>query len=214
MFDTAAELRPRIGDRAGVWDFLRLFTAAWGLTGEPRSFDRPLPAALREAYALGGVLEATAPGVEDDVLVFHCADPEITDTWWGVPLAAADQDDPPVVINTGGGWQPYAERVSLVCVDIALTTVVQEHDVELCNAAELPAERAGPALAAFDRLPLPDLPMWIDVEESPVRWYSGPGQLLRTHGDGGLWLWVSARSTAALDSLYAAMPGAEGYWSN
>ncbi|WP_433788444.1 hypothetical protein [Actinoplanes sp. CA-252034] len=214
MFDTAAGLRPRIGDRAGVWEFLRLFTEAWGLTGSPCSFDRPLPAALREAYALGTVLDGGGPDVEDDVLVFHWADPEITETAWGVPLDVAGRDDPPVVINTGGGWEAYVDRVSLACVDIALTTVVQEHDFELCNAAELPPEVAGPALAVFDRLPLPDLPMWIDVEESPVRWYSAPGRLLRTHGDDGVWLWVSAQSAAALDDLYAAMPGARGHWSN
>ncbi|MFC4068337.1 hypothetical protein [Actinoplanes subglobosus] len=214
MFDTAAELTPRIGDRAGVWEFLRLFTAAWDLTGESRDYDQPLPAALREAYALGGVLERMGPREDDGVLVFHFADPEITETRWGVPLDAAGQDDPPVLIDTGSGWEPYLDRVSLACVDIAMTTVVQEHEFELCNAAELAPELVGPALAAFDRVPLPDVPMWIDIEDSPVRWYSGPGQLLRTHGDDWVWLWVSAQSGAALDALYAAMPGAEGHWSN
>ncbi|GIF42426.1 hypothetical protein [Actinoplanes xinjiangensis] len=214
MFDTAAQLRPRIVDRAGVWDFLRLFAAAWGLSGTGRSFRGPMPAALREAYALGTVLDRAGPQTEDGVLIFHWADSQITDTCWGVPLDHLDGDDPPVVVNTGGGWQPYVDRVSLACVDIALTTVVQEHDEKLCNAAELPAALVGPALAGFDRVPLPDLPMWIDVEESPVRWYSGPGQLLRTHGEGGVWLWVSAQSDTALSGLYAAMPGARDHWSN
>jgi hypothetical protein len=215
MFDTTAELRPRIGDRAGVWEFLRLFTAAWGLTGAGRSFDEPMPAALREAYELGAILNAASrPYPEDGVLVFHHADPEITETCWGVPLDMIGQDDPPVVIDTGRGWLPYVDRVSLACVDIALTTVVQEHDFELCNAAELPADAVEPTLAPFDRVPLPDLPMWIDVEESPVRWYSAPGQLLRAHGEGGVWVWVSAQSGTALDALYTAMPGARGRWSN
>nr|BFE72365.1 hypothetical protein GCM10020092_056660 [Actinoplanes digitatis] len=114
--------------------------------------------------------------------------------------------DPPVVIDTGAGWQPYLDRTSLACVDVALTAVVQEHDAGLCNACELPADLAGPAMAAFDRVPLPDLPMWIDVEESPVRWWSGPGQVLRTHGDGGVWLWVSAQTEESLDAVYAAIP--------
>ncbi|MBB4763300.1 hypothetical protein ACFQFC_03785 [Amorphoplanes digitatis] len=219
-FDTAAELRARLGDRDGVWEFLRRFARAWDLRdaggGDPdRSADRlgvALPAALREAYAIRGVLDPGALEVQDDVLVFHRADPMITETVWGIPLDVAGLPDPPVVIDTGAGWQPYLDRTSLACVDVALTAVVQEHDAGLCNACELPADLAGPAMAAFDRVPLPDLPMWIDVEESPVRWWSGPGQVLRTHGDGGVWLWVSAQTEESLDAVYAAIPQAR--WSN
>lgn len=214
-FDTAAELTARLGDRAGVWEFLRRFADAWDLQGAGGDPDRfagrlevALPVALREAYAIGGVLDPGALEVRDDVLVFHCADQMITETMWGVPLDAAGRPDPPVVINTGSAWQPYLDRVSLACVDVALTAVIQEHDERLCNAAEV----AGPAMAAFDRVPLPDLPMWIEVEESPVRWWSGPGQLLRTHGDGGVWLWVAAQTEDDLDGVYAAIPGVQ--WSN
>jgi hypothetical protein len=100
--------------------------------------------------------------------------------------------------RSGTGGQPYVDRVSLACVDIALTAVVQEHDVKLCNAAELPAEAAGPA--PFDRVPLPDLPIWIDLEESPVGWYSASGRLPRAHGEGGVRVWATAQSTSTSDA--------------
>jgi hypothetical protein len=51
--------------------------------------------------------------------------------------------------------------------------------------------------------------MWVEIEDSPVRWYSKPGQLLRTHGDD--WVWVRAQTPADLDWIYAAMPAAS--WS-
>ncbi|WP_203842662.1 hypothetical protein [Winogradskya humida] len=211
-FDTAAELRARLGDPAGAWEFLRRFARAWelGESGDPARSETQLDGALREAYAVGGVLDPGALEVQDNVLVFHYADPMITETMWGIPLDVAGQPDPPVVINTGDGtWQPYLERVSLACVDLALTAVIQDHDERLGNACELPAEMVESAMAAFNRVPLPDLPMWIGVEESPVRWWSGPGQLLRTHGDGGVWLWVSAQTRDDLEAVYAAIPCAE-----
>jgi len=219
-FDTASELRARLNDVAGVREFLRRFAGAWNLRdggGAPEGFEArlevALPVALREAYGIGGVLDPGALEVQDNVLVFHWADPMITETMWGIPLDVVGLPDPPVVLNTGDGvWRPYVDRVSLACVDLAFTAVIQEHDEWLCNACELPAEMVGPVMAAFDRVPLPDLPMWIDVEESPVRWWSRPGQLLRTHGDGGVWLWVSVQTKDDLDAVYAAIPYAE--WSN
>jgi hypothetical protein len=74
------------------------------------------------------------------------------------------------------------------------------------NAGELAPEQMASAVALFDRVPLPETPMWIEVEESPVRWYSRPGQLLRTHG---AWLWVRGQTADDLDAIYAALPGVE-----
>ncbi|MEU7820325.1 hypothetical protein [Catellatospora sp. NPDC049133] len=106
--DTAEELRRRLADRTAVWEFLRLFTAAWGLPGEP----------------------VAAP---DEV-----ADPLITETAWGIPLDAADRPDPPVVVDTGSGWRPYLDRLSLACVDFALTAAIEgarEPDLDQIYAA-------------------------------------------------------------------------------
>ncbi|MFC7244151.1 hypothetical protein ACFQO7_16890 [Catellatospora aurea] len=77
-FDTAEELRRRLADRSAVWEFLRLFTAAWGLPGEPvaapdevadrRGFG--LPVALREEYACNGLLDPRGMEAEDGPLAF------------------------------------------------------------------------------------------------------------------------------------------------
>ena len=209
-FDAAAELRPRLGDRAGVWEFLHLFSASWGLppAAADQRVDPATPAALREAYACCGILEPGCLETESGVMIFHhYSDPMIAGTRWGMPLGGLDRADPPTAIDTGHGWEPYLDRLSLTCADLVLTAALERGPLE--NAAELPPERAGAVAAAFDRIPLPALPMWIDVEDSPVRWYSGPGQLLRTHGDDWMWLWVSARDRTALDAIYAALPEAE-----
>ncbi|WP_155373718.1 SMI1/KNR4 family protein [Catellatospora vulcania] len=213
-FDTANELRRRMGDRAAVWEFLRLFSAAWGLPGEPAAgfgeaaerLGPQLPEALREAYACGGLLDPRGAYAEDGVLAFHWADPLIAETAWGIPLAVADRPDPPVVIDTGSGWRPYLDRLSLACVDLALSAALDREDT-LDNACELSPDQAPAVAARFDRVPLPELPMWVEVEESPVRWYSRPGQLLRTHGDDWMWVWIRAQTPADLARIHAAVPG-------
>ncbi|WP_204012225.1 hypothetical protein [Virgisporangium aurantiacum] len=217
VFDTAKALRQRLDDPAAVWEFLRLFTTAWGLPSGPiagvdQAEDRQgvrLPVALREAYACTGFLDPRGMYAEDGILAFHSADPLITETAWGIPIAVADQADPPVVIDTGSGWRPYLDRLSLACVDLALTAAIDGDT--LTNACELPPEQVPSVAARFDRVPLPDLPMWIEAEDSPVRWYSRPGQLLRTHGDDWAWVWIRAQTPADLEQIYAALPAAR--WS-
>ncbi|MEV4513198.1 hypothetical protein AB0K00_30015 [Dactylosporangium sp. NPDC049525] len=213
-FDTAAALRGRLDERAAVWEFLRLFAAAWDLPVSPAAApERPglrVPEALREAYACGTPLDPRGVSVEDGILVFHWADPLVTETAWGIPPHGADLPDPPVVIDTGSGWRPYVDRLSLACVDFALTAALDHPDAP-ANACELAPEQVPAAVAGLDRVPLPDLPMWAELEESPVRWYSTPGGLLRTHGDGWVWLWVRAQTAAGLEAICATMP--ETRWS-
>jgi hypothetical protein len=208
-FDTAAELRPRMGARAGVWEFLHRFNAAWGLppTAADRRGDMTTPPALREAYACCGVLDQGDLETESGVMIFHRSGRAIAETRWGIPLDSIDRADPPTLVNTGSGWEPYLDRLSLTCVDLAMTAVIEQARCQ--NGAELPPTYAPAVAVAFDRVPLPALPMWIDVESSPARWYSGPGQLLRTHGDDWMWLWVKGQDRAALDAIYAALPDAD-----
>lgn len=200
-FDTAGALRSRMDDPAAVWEFLRLFAAAWGVPAARVHPVDGMPPALRDAILPG----PRRPSTEDGVLLFHWSDPLVTDTSWGIPLDAVDEPDPPVVMDTGSGWRPYTDRLSLACVDFALTAAIDQ-DGTPTNACELPPERAVEAMARFDRVPLPDLPMWVEVEDSPVRWYSRPGQLVRAHGDGWIWAWVRGRTPADLESIYEAIP--------
>ncbi|RKR86198.1 hypothetical protein BDK92_0421 [Micromonospora pisi] len=217
-FDTAGALRRRLDDRAAAWDFLRLFTSAWGLPGDPAvgveeatsRLGLRLPVALREAYACSGLLDPRGIYAEDGILSFHWADPLVTETAWGIPLAAADQPDPPVVIDTGSGWRPYLDRLSLACVDFALTAAIDQEGAAV-SACELPPDQVPSVVARFDRVPLPEVPTWVEAEDSPVRWYSRPGQLVRTHGDDWIWVWVRAQTPVGLHAIYAAIPGAR--WS-
>jgi hypothetical protein len=58
----------------------------------------------------------------------------------------------------------------------------------------------------YERLPFPDYPAWWQPEaEQAVRWFSGPGVLLRE--DSRTWLWALAQNTAALDRTRDALPG-------
>lgn len=185
----------------------------------------PIPAPLREAYLLFGLrtdLTATQdrlvpPGrlrVEDGgddgddgdgdgVLVFReenqgCAS-------WGVPVAACAQDDPPVVVDAGDGWSPFAERLSLALLDMVLSEAMFSADESLGDNRELDDTACAALREAFARLPLPDFPFWPQPEGCPVRWYAGPGVLLRE--DGGGWLWVFGRSAAAVRAVREALPG-------
>ena len=60
--------------------------------------------------------------------------------------------------------------------------------------------------ALYERLPLPDYPDWWqpDVPRA-VRWFGGPGVLLRE--DSRTWLWVLARDAASLARIRDALPG-------
>jgi hypothetical protein len=66
-----------------------------------------------------------------------------------------------------------------------------------------------PAAAAlneqhFARLAIPAYPLWAEPG-GVVRWFTGPDVLLRD--DAGIWLWVRARTTLALDAVRTALPG-------
>ncbi|KUL41323.1 hypothetical protein ADL15_03445 [Actinoplanes awajinensis subsp. mycoplanecinus] len=176
-------------------EFLRLLGAAWEVPGV---------AELLHTYENRSDVAALGLEVDDGMVIFHAADPAVAEAVWGFPVGAGDPD-PPTFVDNGAGWRPYLDHLSLTCVDIALTAVIDGG--EWYNAAELPADLVPSVAANFDRVPLPDLPMWIDVEESPVRWYSRPGLLLRTHGDDGAWLWVRALTRTGLESVYRALPG-------
>lgn len=187
----------------------------------------PLPAALREAYLLFGRradLTAAqdrllAPGQlrigdgdgdsDSDagaVLVFRVENQH--NASWGVPLeagAAADSDDPPALLGIGDGWLPYADRLSLALVEMALSEAMSSaRDGKSDNKSLGNADRAALGLA-FERLPLPDFPFWAIPDCPPVRWFAGPDALLRD--DGGEWLWVLGRTPEAVQAVRDRLPG-------
>jgi hypothetical protein len=58
----------------------------------------------------------------------------------------------------------------------------------------------------YERLPFPDYPAWWqpDVPQA-LRWFSGPGVLLRE--DSRTWLWARAQNEDSLAQLRDALPG-------
>ncbi|MEU4497003.1 SMI1/KNR4 family protein [Streptomyces sp. NPDC023998] len=222
-----------IRDRGQAWAFVRDFAAGWaepladydGTSVEDleRAEERlglSLPAALREAYSLLGtrpdltgnqdpLLPPCELFIHDEfggVLVFRSENQGCA--FWGVRQRDLGQDDPPVFVQSRGGWVPFLDRVSLACVELVLSETLFGGAGRLYNTCELPADRIRDLPSRFTRVALPDYPMWTGQDESPVRWFSAPGQLLRLDGLGDRsWLHVRGRTPADLELLYATIPG-------
>ncbi|QHA02243.1 SMI1/KNR4 family protein [Streptomyces broussonetiae] len=231
-FDVARALDGGISDRERAWTFIRSFAAAWGDAlaeddGTPRAelaqaeamLGCSLPTALHEFYTLVGsrpdlvanqepLLPPHEVFVHDEcggVLVFRSENQGCA--FWGVRLTDLDRDDPPVLVQARHGWGPFLDRVSLSCVELVLSEALFGGGGRLYNACELPADLLGAVPEHFQRVQLPDRPMWTGREEFPVRWFSAPGKLLRQDGLGvHSWLHVRGRTRADLDAICAAVP--------
>lgn len=216
------------GDRRHGWDSVRALAAAFersladGDGVDPDELREAesrlgfaLPAALREAYLLFGRRvdltasqdQLLAPGRlhrdPDGVLVFrvenqYCAS-------WGVRLGAGALDDPPALLNIGDGWEPYADRLSLALVEMALSESMSSARDGRTDNRSLGSVAQAELGVAFERLSLPDFPCWAVPDCPPVRWYAGPDVLLRD--DAGEWLWVHGRTPAAVQAVRDRLPG-------
>lgn len=127
---------------------------------------------------------------------------------WGVPLAALEQPDPPVLVADNfevGSWEPYLERFSLACVEMVLSESLFSAPLELRDNRELDPAAAALVEQHFARLAIPAYPLWAEPG-GVVRWFAGPEVLLCDVA--GIWLWVRARTTLALDAVRAGLPGA------
>ena len=121
-FDLGQEVAASLGSRQGAWRFIRRFAQSWltpltdedgrtedDLQAAERRLGLRLPPAIREAHALFGrrqdltsvqdrlldpdQLEADVTG---EVLIYRVENQSVA--VWGVPLAAMEQPDPPVVM--------------------------------------------------------------------------------------------------------------------
>ena len=107
-------------------------------------------------------------------------------------------------LSDGDGWEPFLERFSLACVEMVLSESLFSAPLELSDNCELDPTAATLVEQRFARLAIPDYPMWA-LPGASVHWLTGPDLLLRH--DGGTWLWVRARTTAALDAVRSTLPG-------
>jgi hypothetical protein len=233
-FDVGEELAASLSDRSGAWRFIRRFAESWltpltdadgwseaDLRAAEERLKIRLPTALREAYALLGRREDLT-SVQDrllgpnrlvvdetgEVLVFRVENQSVA--CWGVPLAATQQPDPPVVLRRSvldawdAGWEPYLEQFSLACVEMVLSESLFAGALDLGDNRALDPAAAALLEQRFARLAIPDYPLWAQPG-GLVRWFAGPDVILRD--DGGIWLWVRARTAAALKVVRAALPG-------
>ncbi|MEW1905156.1 SMI1/KNR4 family protein [Streptomyces sp. NPDC086147] len=233
-FDAAVAIHDGISDRSEAWDFIRAFAAGWyapltdgdGVGEEElkRAEGRlglSLPEALREAYLLFGrrpeLFEHQDPMLPPSELFVHedlggvlCFRSENQGcALWGVRLCDLGETDPPVVVRSRDGWRPFMERVSPACVELVLSEALFSEG-RLYDACELPPDVADGLPRLFERVALPDYPCGWGKDESPVRWYSAPGLLLRQDGLTPFsWPHVRGRSLAHLSP---ACSSGQGRW--
>jgi hypothetical protein len=228
--DIGQEVAASLGSRQRAWRFIRRFAESW-LTpladdgGRPEADLRAveqrlglrLPAAIREAYALFGRREDLTSildwllGLEElevdatgEVLIYRVENQSVA--VWGVPLAAIQQPDPPVVVaRTSRTWA--GSRSGAVFVGVRGDGAVGV--AALCPVAVERQPGVGPSrpcagCATLCQAGDPRLPVWA-LPGGSVRWFTGPEVLLCDFA--GTWLWVRARTTLALDAVRAALPG-------
>jgi len=236
-FDLHVELADAVLDSAGAWRFIQGFTATYSrpvgvgdgceageLEEAETRLELALPAALREGYVLLGrrddltrvqdELMAPAELRLDDtgtVLLFRVENQSVVQ--WGVPLDTLDRADPPVVYRSHVGpreqntWRPFLDRVSLAFVEMVLSEWMLAGGPGDTDNRELDPATVRELEARFDRLPMPDYPLWAEPDGDPERWYAAGGGAAILRVDAGEWLWVRAVSTEALDEVRAALPG-------
>jgi hypothetical protein len=230
-FDIGQEVAASLGSRQGAWRFIRRFAESWltslsdgdgwveaDLQAAEQRLGVRLPPAIGEAYALFGrrqdltsvqdqlldpdELEVDVTGA---VLVYRVENQSVV--LWGVPLAAMEQSDPPVMVGPNFedvGWEPFLERFSLACVEMVLSESLHSAPLGLSDNRELDPAAAELVARRFARLAIPDYPLWA-LPGGSVRWFAGPEVLLCDFA--GTWLSVRARTTVALDAVRAALPG-------
>jgi hypothetical protein len=233
-FDVAREVAAAVGSRERTWHFIRCFAELWvsplaegdgwgeaDVVLEEQRLGIQFPASLREAYQLFGRREDLTSKQDHlfrsgelrlseggEVLIFRRENQACAR--WGVRLDQPGQPDPPVVWQgrTAGewtGWAPYFDRFSLACLEIVLSESLFAgpglDDNRALDAAALASLEQN-----FPRLAVPDYPMWTRWPAGPqTRWFAGPDVILRE--DAATWVWVRARTPAALIPVREAMPG-------
>jgi hypothetical protein len=218
-FDTAALL----DEGLEAWAFVRRLVEGWTRPLAPgdgwseADLDKAegllgvrLPSALRTVYGLLGKRFDLTRCQDDlltpyqchwddtgEVLVFRAENQGCAH--WGIRRADFGAEDPPVVYRAGKGWQPFLSHTSLACVEMLLFEIV--FGGELFNACELPVDLAA---LGYRRLAFPEYPTWADPTGSPVRWYAGPGKLLRQETG---WIFVRGQTPEDLRALCTTIPG-------
>lgn len=224
-------LRYHVTDRHEAWDFIRALAADWSrplddqdgcteaeLADAESRLGRRLPPAVIEAYRLVGrrddltrtqdrLLRPAELKVEDDRwLVYRYENQGCA--LWAVDLARPDDTDPPTwwrnPTTASSAWRPFLDRFSQACVEMVLS----EHLIGAPgwhDNRQLDAPSLGALEAWYQPLGFPEYEFWALPDRPPVRWFTADDVLLRE--DGRDWLWVIARTEAALNQVRSTLPG-------
>jgi hypothetical protein len=232
-FDLDRALAAGVGDADGAWRFIRRFAESCAspiVAGDGCDDDElraaearlgfPLPASLRQAYALMGRRDdltrmqdrLLTPAqlhldVTGQVLTFRVENQSVAQ--WGIPLSAVNEPDPPVVFRLDTFrpqtvWRPFLDRVSLACMEMALSEWTLSGN-GFADNRELDDETVSALEQQFRRLPMPNYPLWAEPNGRPTRWFCAEGAVLRD--DAGVWLWVRASSAEEIAAVRHALPG-------
>jgi len=178
-----------------------------------------LPASLAAFYRLLGrrrdltshqdrLIALNSLAVEDGVLVYRIENQGCAA--WGVRVADLRLADPPAVFcegcRDGSRWRPFLGSFSLAAVEMVLGEAV------IAGAGGCHGNRALDEAGIerleerYQRLPFPDYPAWWQPGvPQAVRWFCGPGVLLRE--DSRTWLWALAQNAASLAQVRESLPG-------
>ncbi|WP_033258700.1 MULTISPECIES: SMI1/KNR4 family protein [Kitasatospora] len=216
--DLARDLPAALTDRAAAWRLITDLAAFWGAPLRPGDghtdaeldaaearLGLRLPAALREAHRLLGnrpdltgnhdtLLPPAELYVDRGHLVHRVENQGCA--YWGVPLAALGQDDPPTAAWPDAAdpeTTPWTARFSTECLAVVLTELLLDQNAYTDAGDVDPADLTG-----WTALP----PLYEPGVDT--RFYARPNALLVVH-DGG-WLAMRAVSEEALDALCEELP--------
>jgi hypothetical protein len=228
---TVAQSLAKVRDAGSAFAFIEWFAREWltplgdgdGCTAEEvaaaeERLGLQLPASLAAFYRLLGrrrdltsnqdqLIALNSLTAEDGVLIYRIENQACAS--WGVRIADLGLADPPAVFcegyKDGRPWRPFLGSFSQAAVEMVLSESLVGRagchgNRELDQAGIVRLEQL------YDGLPFPDYPAWWqpDVPQA-VRWFGGPGVLLRE--DSRTWLWVLAQDTAGMTRVQAALPG-------
>ncbi|MGW1227763.1 SMI1/KNR4 family protein [Streptomyces sp. NPDC001515] len=229
-FDLAASLSRGVESRTAAWAFVQDFAAHWAgaaldgsdgwteadLAAAEARLGIPLPAALREAYALFGrrrdltsnhdvLLDPAHLYIDEarEALVFRHENQGAAS--WGVLLEHLPADDPSVFIRldladkSAEQWETWLERLSVFFVELVLSESLHA-DGELCDVLEPGDDSMGPLETHFARLPVPACPAG-----ERTRWFLGQDVLVRD--DDGAALLARGRTVEAVDHVRELIGG-------
>ncbi|MFC8718435.1 SMI1/KNR4 family protein [Kitasatospora sp. NPDC057198] len=221
--DLARDLPAALTDRTTAWRLIADLAAFWGAPlrpGDGRTdaeldaaearLGLRLPAALREAHRLIGnrpdltsnhdtLLPPEELYTDQGCLVYRVENQSCA--YWGIPLAALGQDDPPTVVWPDAADPeptPWTARFSVECLAVVLTEPLLDEDAHVDAGEVDPAD-----LADWTELP----PLYEPGVDT--RLFARPDALLAIQG--GFWTAVRAVSEEVLEELCEALPVS---WNN